>query len=134
MTKNNRSIDIIAQAFYGNRTHTTIRLENVDMFIWGVLDSKFEDSLPKTYKEGRTVVNVPDTDNIVIVYNKDQEKQDREDVKRYEKEGYVGKPLAVIPEIGVTIYSRCFVCRMNEAGELESLLSEDYPKFMKYLA
>ena len=31
------------------------------------------------------------------------------------------KPLATIPELDLTLYSRCLVCRMNEDGTFASL-------------
>jgi hypothetical protein len=115
----NNSIYIVAQAFYGNRTATEINSENIDRFILGYLDS----SIKITEKIDRTIVRVPNTENIVIVYNK------------YEEEKHSNmNPLAIIPENNINIYSRCIVCRMNDNGEFESLESEDYDKFMKYLA
>ena len=124
-------ITIVAQAFYGNRTGTQIRRADLDAFLQGYVDA--------THFSGenidRTIVSVPETDNLVIVYNKYQE---AEAIQKKElllkKEGYQKKPLAVIPSTGLEIYSRCIVCRINEAGEFESLQPEDYEKFMHYLA
>lgn len=112
-------IYIVAQAFYGNRTETEISREEIDHFILGYLDS----SIKITEKIDRTIVRVPNTKNIVIVYNK------------YKEENHSNmNPLAVIPENNIKIYSRCIVCRMNDNGEFESLQGEDYDQFMKYLA
>ena len=120
MKTNNNLLKIVAQAFYGNRTGTEVKVENLDSFILGYTDN----FIKVTEKIDRTVVKIPNTNNLVIVYNKHQE-EEKKDLKR--------KPLAVIPEKDIKIYSRCVVCRMNENGEFESLQNEDYKKFMKYL-
>lgn len=127
---NKSAISIVAQAFYGNRTGTEIKPERVDAFILGYMD----DTIGKYEKVDRTIVSVPNTDNIVIVYNKYQEE---ERLQRKEEllnnEGYELKPVAVIPENNIEIYSRCIVCRIDN-GELVSLQDGDYEKFVKYLA
>lgn len=120
MNKNKDLLRVVAQAFYGNRTATEVKLEELDRFILGYIDS----SIPVTEKIDRTIVNIPNTD-IVIVYNKYQEER-KEDLKR--------KPLAFIPEKDIKIYSRCVVCRVDKNGELKSLEDGDYAKFKKYLA
>jgi hypothetical protein len=126
----NNLISIVTQAFYGNRTGTEIKAENVDRFILGSLDD-----FPIDYPIDRTVVKLPNMDNIVLIYNKYKEEERRELKERVLKEeNYVLKPLAVIPEENIEIYSRCIVCRMSENGELESLREGDYEKFVKYLA
>ncbi len=128
---NNNILNIVAQAFYGNRTGTDIKRENVDAFILGNMDGVID----KHEKVDRTIVSVPNVDNIVIVYNKYQEE---ERLQRKEEllnnEGYELKPLVVIPESDTEIYSRCIVCRVDENGELNSLQNGDYEKFVKYLA
>lgn len=127
---NKSTISIVAQAFYGNRTGTEIKPERVDAFILGYMDN----TIGKYEKVDRTIVSVPNTDNIVIVYNKYQEE---ERLQRKEElmnnEGYELKPVAVIPENNIEIYSRCIVCRI-ENGELVSLQNGDYEKFVMYLA
>lgn len=126
-----KMIGIIAQAFYGNRTYTEIRPEEVDAFIHGLLGG------PHTPIDTskRTIVRIPGTENLVMIYDADQEEKTvrwAEDLQG--KEGHTMKPLAEIPELGLKLYSRCIVCRMNNDGELESLEGEDSNKFMKYLA
>lgn len=118
----NNLIKVVAQAFYGNGVATEINREEVDKFILGYLDN----AMPITEKIDRTIIKVPNTDNIVIIYNKYAEKA-LEDKKRM-------KPLVVIPEENIELYSRCIVCRMNEDRELEDLQNEDFEKFKKYLA
>ena len=134
-TNKTNQITIMAQGFYGNRTRTAINREEVDRFILGYLD----DSI---FMDGesidRTIVHIPNTDNIVVVYNKYEEEEARQrKTELYETEKYTMKPLAVIAEDGendIEIYSRCIVCRVNENGEFESLRESDYEKFVKYLA
>ena len=125
------TINIMTQAFYGNKMVTEIDKNSVDKFILGYTNNNIETDK----KIDRTIIKVPNTDNIVIIYNKYQEEKklnQKEEVFR--TENYVIKPLAIIPEIKLELYSRCIVCRMNENGELESLHDNDYDKFIKYLA
>ena len=120
-----RGITIIAQAFYGNRTRTEINPDKIDAFILGHLDNRvFEGE-----KIDRSIIKIPGTDNLVLVYNKYEEEGAGNPVH-----GYKPKPLAVIPEMDIRIFSRCIVCRMNNGGELESLEPEDLGKFVRYLA
>ena len=128
---NNNTIKIVAQAYYGNKVSTTIKKEDVDRFILGYMD----DSIEVTEKIDRTIVYLPNLENIVLVYNKDFEKRELERKADLAKnEDYKLKPLAVIPELDMTLYSRCIVCRVDESGELASLEDDDYKKFEKYLA
>lgn len=130
MNNTNKKINIVAQAFYGNRVGTEINLDEVDKFILGYTDNSIE----VTEKINRTIVNIPNTDN-VIVYNKYQEENELNRKEELMKNnGYVLKPLAVITEENIEIYSRCIVCRINADGELDSLQSGDYEKFVHYLA
>ena len=122
-------ISIVSQAFYGNRTATEVDVEKLDRFIIGYLDD-----FPNQYPVDRTIVKVPNTDNIVIIYNNYREEERRaKKAKVFREEGYVIEPLAVIPEENIEIYSRCIACRMNADGELESLQDEDYDKLTNYL-
>ena len=86
-------ISILTQAFYGNRTGTEIHRNSVDRLILRYQN----DSLPIHESIDRTIIRVPDTEELVIIYNKYQEEkslQEKEDWFR--KDGYVAKPLAVI--------------------------------------
>lgn len=128
---NNNIISIVSQAFYGNRTGTEIKVENMDNFILGNLDNKTE----AWQKIDRTIVKIPNLDNIVLVYNKYQEENRlKYKDKVMNEEGYEIKPVATIPEINMEIYSRCIACRINENEEFESLHDGDYEKIEKYLA
>ena len=127
--KNNNLINIVAQAFYGNRINTSVNKDDIDRFILGYLSNDIKVTEPIN----RTVVAIPSTDNIVIVYNKYEEEKKRnlkEDALA--ESNYVIKPLVVIPELNIELYSRCIACRMREDGELESLQNGDYEKIIKY--
>jgi hypothetical protein len=117
----NNTINIMAQGFYGNKTTTSIDVKDMDKFILGYLDN----TIPVTEKIDRTIVHVPNTDNIVIIYNKHQEE---------DKHSRSEKPLVIIAEMGIKIYSRCIVSKMDENGEFVSLDKDDYNKFVEYLA
>lgn len=122
-------ISIVTQAYYGNRTATEISTEKLDRFIIGCLHD-----FPIDYPLDRTIIKVPNTDNIVLVYNKYKEAERRElKEKVLKEENYNLKPLAVIPEENIELYSRCIACRMKENGELESLQDNDYNKLINYL-
>lgn len=127
----NNTINIIAQAFYGNRVATEIDKENIDSFILGYMDGE----VPSEKSIDRTIIHIPNTDGIVIVYNKHEEERNRKLKDRALKEAnYVMKPLAVIPEENIELYGRCIACRMNADGELESLKENDFDIIIKYLA
>ena len=124
-------IGIVAQAFYGNRTSTEIRRENIDRFILGYLS----DEIPVTEPVDRTVIRLPGSENLVLVYNKHQEAERLENKEwAFRERNYTIKPLATIPEMGLEIYSRCIVCRMGADGAFESLLDGDYEIWGRYLA
>lgn len=127
---NVKMINIVSQAFYGNRVGTKINVEDVDRFILGDLSN---DVINEPID--RTIIRIPNTDNIVIVYNKYKE-EERKNFKEevFKAENHVIKPIAIIPENNIEIYSRCIVCRMDENGNLDSLQNGDYEEFVKYLA
>lgn len=104
------TIRIIAQAFYGNKTVTEINVEDMDRFILGYLDK----NMPITEEISRTIVKVPNTDNLVIVYNEAQE-------DKYDD----CTPLAEIPEENLKIFSRCIACRIDNSGNFMSIEPED---------
>ena len=124
-------LTIISQAFYENRTMTEIRPDEIDRFILGYLDR----SLTVSEQIDRTIVHIPGSDNLVLVYNRYQEEQRLEEgEKLLREENYEIKPLAVIPEIGLTLFSRCIALRMNEDGSFASLQDGDSRILVKYLA
>lgn len=139
--KRKESIFVISQFFYGNRTGTEIKRENIDYFLHGYLG----DCIPERIKDvNRKTVKVPGSENIVIVY--DQTQEDRyinvefpeiyaREEKRYLKDG--GEELKIhvsceIPELGFKIHTRCIACRIDENGVLQSLEDGDGEKFIAY--
>lgn len=117
------SIRVVVQGFYGNRTSLIIGQGNLDRVLQGVLSDEFS----LDYDIDRTIIEVPDTDGLVIIYNKYQEEDTRK--SRYFNEE---RPLCAIPEKGVKIYSRCIACRLDESGEPVSIKYEDYDIILKY--
>lgn len=141
-TKNN-CISIIAQYFYGNRTGTQLERDRIDYFLRGELSRDLYG--PEDIQDVvRKTVRVPGTEHIVVVY--DQTQEDRyvnvEFPKIYAQDGadYLerwGEELKMhvsceIPEIGFKIHTRCFACRMDENGVLQSLKDDDYTQFIHY--
>ena len=119
-------IHVIAQAFYGNRTATEITPDDIDALVLGCTSR--EDLLGRE-KIDRSIIPVPGTDHVVLIYNKYEEEK-----WRAKRKDYAAKPLASIPEQGVELYSRCVACRISEEGELQSLQKVDYDALWKYLA
>ena len=68
-----KSFEIVAQAFYGNRTITYITEEEMDRFILGYLNASLP--LMEDEKLDRTMIPIPGTDNLFLVYNKYQEEE-----------------------------------------------------------
>lgn len=119
----NEKIFIIAQGFYGNRTATEINKNEVDSFLSGFLSPELFSEKDKTID--RKVVAVPGIDNIVIVYDQNQE---NENIQEY-GEKYI---TCTIPAIDFKLHSRCFACRIDDKGELQSLEKGDGEKFIGY--
>lgn len=141
-TKKDR-IYIVSQYFYGNRTGTEISLDWVDHFLRGQLSREHygpNDVLDVV----RKIVRVPGTDNIVIVYDQTQEDRyvnvefpeiyarDGADYKERWGEELTMHVSCEIPEIGFKIYTRCFACRMDCNGVMQSLEDGDGEKFIHY--
>ena len=133
-------IFVVAQQFYGNRTGTEIERDKVDYFLHGYLDYSFEK--PTTNLK---IVHVPGSEHVVIVYDQLQE-DEYVNVKFpefYEQEGaeykeHTGKELTMhvsceIPELNFKIHTRCFACRIDHNGVLQSLAEGDGKFVEKYL-
>lgn len=135
--KKNDQMAILAQGFYGNRTVTFIDPEDFDAMLLGYLDRGLFNQMHDNKKIDRTVIRVPDTENLVLVYNRYQEedalKELQDFIQTVRESKHRFNPTAVIPEMGIVLYSRCFVCRINEDGELVSLEKDDSRKVIKYL-
>jgi len=139
----NNTISVIAQQVYGNRTGMEVSRDEVDYFLRGCLSRevyKFEDLSDMK----RRIVHVPGAEYIVIVY--DQTQEDRyvnvDFPEKYERlvdryrEG-TGREMTMqvsceIPEISFKIHTRCFACRMDENGVLQSLQDDDYKQFIHF--
>lgn len=143
MFKNEDSIFVICQYFYGNRTGTEINRNEVDYFLRGYISREYfrtED----IRDVARRIVHVPTSENIVIVYDQTQEDRytNEEFPEIYARDGaeYLarwGEELKMhvsceIPEIGFKIHTRCFACRIGEDGVLQSLEKDDYKHFIEY--
>lgn len=127
----NNEIRIIAQDFYGNRVETIINKDEIDRFILGYLNN--DTPLSEHEKIDRTIVKIPNLDNIVLVYNKhSEERRLRKEHLHPDERHHELVPLATIGDMN--IYSKCIVCRVDENGELVSLQDGDYNKFKDYLA
>lgn len=145
MTTNttNNSIFIISQFFYGNRTGTEVERDWVDHFLRGHISREHYSPID-VQNVVRKTVRVPGSENIVIVY--DQTQEDRyvnvEFPEIYAEDGaeYLarwGEELKMhvsceIPEIDFKIHTRCFACRMDENGVLQSLERDDYKQFIHF--
>ena len=133
-------IFVVAQQFYGNRTGTEIERDKVDYFLHGHLDYSFKK--PTTDLK---IVHVPGSEHVVIVYDQLQE-DNYVNVKFpdfYKREGaeykeHTGKELTMhvsceIPELNFKIHTRCFACRIDHNGVLQSLAEGDGKFIEKYL-
>lgn len=135
--KKNDNMAILIQHFYGNRTVTFISPDDIDAIMLGNLDTKLFEKTRNREKIDRTIIRIPDTENLVLVYNKYQEEECLKKLQQFiqdiNKCKHRFNPSAVIPEMGIVLYSRCIVCRIDEDGALVSLEQEDCPKVVKYL-
>lgn len=135
--KNNDLMTIMAQAFYGNRTVTSICPEEFDAFMLGYLNFQMFEKMRDREKIDRTIIRLPGTENLVLVYNKYQEEESLKDLQDFIKKIHESRqrfnPTAVIPELGIVLFSRCVVCRTNNAGELISIEKGDDVTAVKYL-
>ena len=142
MKKNTDLIAIIAQHFYGNLTGTEIRREHINHSLVGNLNPKL---FPNDDKDVvRKVIHLPGAEHIVVLY--DQTQEDRyvnvsfpecyaRDAEEYRK--HTGRELkmqvsCVIPELDITLHTRCIACRMNENGEPEDIRPEDFDIVARY--
>lgn len=137
------TISVISQYFYGNRTGTEIERDWIDHFLRGNLSREhFE---PKDIQDVvRKSVRIPGAEHIVIVYDQTQEdryvKEDFPEIYARDGARYLerwGEELKMhvsceIPEIGFKIHTRCFACRIDAKGNLESLMENDYKQFIHY--
>ena len=101
----------------------TMQREAIDYFVVGYT------GIPKRLfaydKIDRSIVNLPDTKNLVLIYNKYQEEETKDNKT---------KPLVFIKENNTMIYSCCIVCRMDDNGNVSSITQDEYNIIEKYLA
>ena len=122
-SRNLESIYVIAQHFYGNRTATEIKREDINFFLKGILSPELFSKEDETVD--RKLIVVPHTENIAIVFDQNQEN----DCIANGETNYVS---CESPEIGFKIHSRCFACRIDENGELQTLEKGDSKYFINY--
>lgn len=67
-------------------------------------------------------VSLVEDENLVIVYDRNREKQYLKEVKNKDVEESI---TCHIPQKGITIHTRCYACRLNEHGDFDSLLDGD---------
>ena len=124
-------IYVMIQAFYGNRVITMVDTKDVDRLIHGYL-------MDMDVKADRKTVRVPDHENLVILYDAKEEKRQRERFEMMRKEcsdhSRGPKPLCVIPQYDLQIYSRPLAWRMDESGKLLSIEEEDIEIICRYFA
>ena len=138
----NERIFIVTQCFYGNRTGIEINPNHANYFLRGYID---DECYPDAVKDvDMKVVPVPGAKEIVIVYDQAQEDEymnvefpetyERDGARYKETWGEELKPYVScqIPELGVTLHTRCFACRMDENGKLQSLEKGDGEKYIHY--
>ena len=133
-----KQMTIIAQGLYGNRMMTSIDPEHFDALMLGYLDMGAYESMRNEEKIDRTIIRVPDTENLVLVYNRFREEKRLRSLQEFIQTVRINKfdrfnPSAVIPEKGIVLYSRCIACRITEEGELVSVEQGDYEKVCRYL-
>lgn len=116
------TITIIAQHFYGNRTLTDIKREDLPYFLLGILDKSIYIERDGVLDE--TIIELP-VEGCVLVYNKYAEENARNKSKN---------PSAFIPELNTTLYSRCVLCGIDADGNLTSLVPERSRVAVQYLS
>ena len=116
---------IIAQAFYGNRTLTHIVRDDLPYFLCVIMDKAFYNS---EYNEplDETIIELP-VKGTALVYNKYAEEKAKNDTE-------YTKPLASIPELNLTLLSRCILCGIDDSGNLISITPEKCKEAIKYLS
>ena len=114
-----KKMTIIAQGLYGNRMMTFIDPEHFDALMLGYLDMNAYESMRDEEKVDRTIIRVPDTENLVLVYNRFREEKRLRSLQEFIQTVRINtfdrfNPSAVIPEKGIVLYSRCIACRITK--------------------
>ncbi len=129
--RNDELITIMIQGFYGNRVLTEVTEEDFDRTMLGCLDSELFKIMDR--KIDRTIIPLPGTENLVLIYNKYQEEEKLQWAREIFQKREAVCPLAMIPELGLTLFSRCAVCRITPEGKLASLEGGDGLIAIRYL-
>lgn len=126
-------IFVLMMGFYGNRTIVDMTREqlenrgkgvNLEHYILGILDVV---AVSGREKFDTTIIPIPNTNNLVLIYNKYQEESERN------RQGKL-KPLVDISKYDIAIYSRCAICRKGNDGRLYGIKPEDMNSIVDYLA
>lgn len=138
----NERIFIVTQCFYGNRTGIEINPNRANYFLRGYVGGGCH---PDAVKDvDMKVINVPSAEEIVIVYDQTQEDEylnvefpetyARDGARYKETWGEELRPYVSchIPELEITLHTRCFACRMGDNGEFRSLEKGDGEKYIRY--
>ena len=129
--RNDELITIMIQGFYGNRVLTEVTEEDFDQIMLGCLDAEWFKKMDK--KIDRTIIPLSGTENLVLIYNKYQEEEQLEWAREFCQKREAVLPQAMIPELGLTLFSRCAVCRITPEGKLASLEEGDGLIAIRYL-
>lgn len=73
-----------------------------------------------------TIIELP-VKGTALVYNKYAEEKAKNDTE-------YTKPLASIPELNLTLLSRCILCGIDDSGNLTSITPEKCKEAIKYLS
>jgi hypothetical protein len=101
---------------------TDIKREDLPYFLLGFMDKSIYLESDGILDE--TIIELP-VEGCVLVYNK------------YAEEKAINKkrnPLAYIPELNITLHSRCVLCGIDADGNLISLVPEQSKAAIKYLS
>ena len=130
--QNKDTIWVMAQAIQANRSAVEIHEKEIDGLLQGC---PFDPPEDLRFPVDRTIVKIPETEDLFLMYNKFQEgamKMIKDELLLMNE--YQLRPMAVIIAEDLIVYSRCIVLRMDEEGHIGSLHEEDVPKVIKYLA
>lgn len=83
----------------------------------------------------RTFIPVPGTENLYIFYSVHQEEWRRKmwEEDRMGRHHEEREPIIIIPEIDISIYSRCMLVRKESSDKLTNLKEGDYEAVLPYL-
>ena len=134
--KKEKTIIIVTQQFYGNKVIVEIKERNLDNFVLGLIaeESEIGFDITELFPKDRTIVKIPNSENLYLIYNKYTEErrikqlEETESGKEYMKNSFS----AYIPELNFKLYSRCIICKI-ENGVYKDITANDLPLFMKYL-